>query len=135
MKKTFKDARIGDRVWSIVRGWGTVVRISNAYTYPLIVGYNDSTEGAYTFDGLANVDHINPELFWDEVKIEIPEKPLQKLEVDTKVIVWNDDSSGEYNRYFSHLNEDGKIRCFADGTTSWSSSGFAPKWNHWRLAE
>lgn len=34
-----------------------------------------------------------------------------------------------YRMYFSHVDEDGKPRCFGDGDTAWSSVGIASVWD------
>jgi len=34
-----------------------------------------------------------------------------------------------YRMYFSHVDEDGKPRCFGDGDTTWSSEGIASMWD------
>jgi hypothetical protein len=77
--------------------------------------------------------HNFPILFWNE--FEIPSKafikPLPKLEVDAKVLVWNDSSEIKEKRYFSHFNK-GRIYCYEQGCTSWSGTT-AHDWDNWEI--
>jgi hypothetical protein len=134
MKNTFKNAKIGDRVWSMAKGWGEVVAIGYDMPCPIVVEFPDYGRRPYSLDGRYNKNDINPELFWGEIKLEVPKPPLPKLEVDTKVIVW-DGCYGTSRRHFSHFDSDGNIHCFTDGATKWSSGGATKLWNNWKLAE
>ncbi len=48
------------------------------------------------------------------------------------VIVW-DEEGLEARRFFAEWAANGKIRCFRDGGTKWTSKGDTITWNHWRL--
>jgi hypothetical protein len=75
---TFENAKPGDRVWDICRGWGTVTanRFSgNLKSYSLDVELDEGTSNAFTIEGKGGANDINPILFWNEVKIEAPEQP------------------------------------------------------------
>jgi len=134
----FSNAKVGDRVFDYtLQKWGVVTSIKSNYTYCLIVQFGDDEEVSYTLSGKSLEDFKVPTLFWNKVKpIKPPKKPLPKLEVDTKVLVWGDDAMDKHNRYFSHFDSDGKINCFADGTTSWTvvDSTDVIVWDHWELA-
>jgi len=80
----FKNAKIGDRVFNYLdQRWETVTDIYKNKTYSIITDKN-----GYTYEGKEFIEDKLPILFWDEVKpITPPEKPLPKLEVDTKVLV------------------------------------------------
>ena len=67
-----------------------------------------------------------------EVIITATSKPLPKLEVDTKVLVW-DSLDRVLKRYFSHFDEYGNINVFANGTTSWNYNITVP-YSYWELA-
>ena len=131
---TFEDAKVGDRVWALSFGWGTVVDI-NKYRnlYPIQVSFGLTT-CTYTTDGKSFIDHISQALFWDEVVITPPEKPLPKLQVDTKVLVWDNSNCIKIKGHFSHFDEKGKMHVFASGTTSWSHKEIVP-YNYWKLAK
>lgn len=119
---TFSNVKVGDKVWSFNKGWGFVEAINETHQYPLDVRFPDTEFESYSLCGKLLDNYINPDLFWDEVVFEVPEKPLPNLEVDTKLIVWNKDSpSVKYKRYFSHFSEDGRINVFCMGATSFSA--------------
>ena len=80
----FDNVKLGYRVWSFEYSWGTVIKLENCY---FVVNFDNKDIGSvrYTFDGKKFGDStasINRTLFWDEVKIEIPEKP--KIELKEK---------------------------------------------------
>lgn len=133
---TFENARIGDRVWSMRRGWGTVRKIDRDTLYPLKVTYQHVGIGSYTLDGLAHVEDITQSLFWDEVVVKAPIKPVPALDVDTKVLVWTDPSVKQ-RRHFSHFGKDGRIWVFDSGRTSYTKlhRDSITAWPNWELTE
>lgn len=135
-KVTFSDAKVGDRVWSLTEGWGTITaRLTTYSTYPLSVEFENGAYRTYTLWGLLLFTDLNPTLFWDEVKIEAP---LPQLEVDAKVIVWDQDGR-KYKRHFSHFDEEGRLFAFSLGHTSFTSECspevWVTKWDNWELVE
>jgi hypothetical protein len=113
MTTTFETAKVGDRVW----------------------GIEDRKWHMFTADGKFSAK-VCQTLFWDEIPIVAPTKPLPKLEVDTKVLVWNIEGKAKQKRYFSHFDENGIIYCFADGRTRWSKYDELPvEWENWELAD
>ena len=134
-KVTFSDAKAGDKVWSLTHGWGVVTARLEPHTpYPLAVEYEDRSYRTYTLWGLLHFTDLNPTLFWDEVKVEIPEKPMPVLQIDTKVLVWHNNGT-KHNRYFAGWSaSNGLIMTYDYGATSWSAIGFTT-WPNWELAE
>lgn len=131
---TFETAKVGDRVWSLTEGWGVIKNRYAPHTqYPLDVGFEGGHRRRYTLWGLLNFNDLNPTLFWDEVKVEIPEKPLPQLEVDTKVWVWIGKEVNKIKRHFSHF-ENGELHTFDHGKTSWTGET-TTAWNNWELVE
>ena len=129
---TFEDAKVGDRVFHYKYGWSTITNIREESNYPVIIDYDFS----FTYEGFADKSDKNRTLFWDEVVITPPEKPLPKLEVDTKILVQNTLSSEPLRRYFSHFEKNGQIAAFAEGVTSWSVHDKPTiVWEYWKLAE
>ena len=129
-KVTFTDAKVGDRVWSLTEGWGTIIeRLLFRTEYPLTVEFENGELKTYTLWGLLQIDDLNPTLFWDEVKFEIPVKPLPDLEIDTKVLVWACSSESKVKRHFSHF-ENGALRAFDRGHTSWTGR-HTSAWPNW----
>ena len=132
MSTTFENARIGDRVWCIRTGW-CVVKDTCPHLYSIIVKYENGKIGTYTADGFYNKDDVQQTLFWDEVVIKAPSKPVQDLPVDTKVMVWSN-TAPKARRYFSHFNPSGEIECFVNGMTSWTTKQ-TMDWPYWELPE
>lgn len=129
MDTTFENVKVGDRVWDFIYGWGT---ITEDQYYTIRVEFDSPKTMTYRLNGKACIDHPQ-RLFWDEIKFEIPTKPLPQLEVDTKVLVGEWKGRLKCKRYFSHFDEDGYIQCFSDGTTSFTSGGITTGWSYWEL--
>ena len=129
----FKDVKIGDKLYSVEDGWGVLEDITDR-DHPLTIQF-DSCRKSFTLDGKRYIDSKNPTLFWDKIEFEIPKRQLPDLKVDTPVLVWK---SGEYvlkeKRHFKEFNNKGKIVCFINGYTSWTSSN-TDEWKYWELAE
>ena len=126
---TFEDAKVGDKVWCLYfEEWSTITNINMGYKYPIQTELN-----SYTIAGRMNINRGRT-LFWDEVKIVPPSKPLPKLEVDTKVLVWDSEKKVKLHRHFSHFEKNGKIVTFAEGRTSWSQGDKSVvDWEYWEL--
>ncbi len=84
----FSNAKVGDRVWDFTLGKGTIIKIDRNITNPIRVKFDRSGYiFRFKFNGKLNENDINPTLFWDEIKYEIPKKPFdlkaefEKLEV------------------------------------------------------
>lgn len=133
MTTTFETAKVCDRVWSVTKGWGEIIAIDDKSSYPLSVKFDCGMYDTFDYNGYLAKTHIRQSIFWDEVKIEAPQKPLPDLAVDTKVIVWNS-VVPKTKRHFSHFSPEGKIVCFDKGLTSWTSDGTS-EWSKWELAE
>jgi len=133
----FSGAKVGDRVFDyILQKWGQIGAIKYDQACPIIVSFDEYGTKNYTIDGRDSLDAVVPVLFWDEVKpITPPDKPLPKLKVDTRVLVWDGDKEDKLNRYFSHFSSNGNMHCFSVGCTSWSSNGDTVPWANWKLAE
>ena len=127
---TFEDAKVGDRVYHYKYGWSTITNIKKESYYPIIIDYDFS----FTYEGFADKSDKNRTLFWDEVTITPPEKPLPKLEVDTKVLVW-EHGSYKIKAHFSHFDSDNKICVFSLGKTSWTKDNNTQAWTFWELAK
>lgn len=130
---TFETAQVGDKVWDLLHNrWFTIKKIEKNSDFPI------RTELiSYTIDGKMNRNGGRT-LFWDEVIITPPEKPMPKLGVDTKVLVWDDPNEEPTRGYFSHFDENGQIATFSRGRTSWSKLATTVTtvlWQHWELAE
>ena len=74
----FKDAKVGDKVWSVQEGWGEISQIAPTSAWPVRVEFPNKNSNSYTFDGKEYECHDLPTLFWDEVKIDPPPRPKRK---------------------------------------------------------
>lgn len=67
----FDDAKVGDKVWSSLYGWGTVVRKDlTLEEYPLQVRFDNEVR-SYTLGGYMMTNHRSPSLFWKEQKFDL----------------------------------------------------------------
>jgi|688.fasta_scaffold22758_14 hypothetical protein len=123
--------KVGDKVFSYARQeWGTVKNIDTTH-YPVKVYFLSGNLENYTKSGTYQITDKAPDLFFDEVSIDPPLRPVTNLAIDTKVLVREDGAT--HRRYFSHFS-DGEIYCFNNGQTSWTASG-ASSWPYWELAD
>ena len=60
---------VGQKVWDVIAGGGTVYRIYKGSTYPVLVKFADGGEGAYTTDGKEHENHEVPTLYLYPVEI------------------------------------------------------------------
>lgn len=115
----FRNAKVGDKVWSMRNCWGTIVEINPNYGCPLRVEFNNCDfTNSFTMDGKEYVNDINPTLFWNEIKYETPKKPfnleeeLRKLEIakfelgsNNYTLLWsNQYSIIDFDYYMSYQN-------------------------------
>lgn len=134
MTTTFEDAKIGDLAWDIRSGWGEIRDAGSHDRYSISVYFPNDEFKTYTAGGLYAENDITQSLFWDEVVIEAPAKPVPVLQVDARVLVWNG-GIGKYKRHFSHHGFNGAIVCFNGGLTSWFGDKNLEEWANWELAE
>jgi len=76
----FKNAKVGDRVWDSVYGWGTIAEIFLHNTYPIVVELDKAwlCHRGYTYGG--RNDENEPQcLFWRELPFHIPERRKRKI--------------------------------------------------------
>jgi hypothetical protein len=93
----FSEAKVGDRVWNIGLGWGTINNIIKTHTtdYPIAILFDCGEEEEFTKDGRFWLRHKHPTLFWDEVKIIPPPRPKRKVKkvVEGWIFLWPDTCS------------------------------------------
>lgn len=133
-KPMFDGIKVGDKVWDIRQGWGAVITLMQCHTYPIEVRFENGYD-TYTRDGYCSLEDVNPSLFWDEIKLVAPQKPVPLLEVDTKVVVWLSKNGMKIYRHFSHFDEYGFLYVFTDGRTSFTSDGNTVRYDNWELAQ
>lgn len=79
----FRDAQVGDKVWSIVHGFGKIVSIKSTLTYPLNVKFSNVDDDCishltFDFEGKLLKSSINPILFWKPIEIPFQKRPVKK---------------------------------------------------------
>ena len=80
--------KVGQPVWDILHGEGTVLRADKTYAYPVRVKFTNGAEGSYTLDGKYFDEHSIPALY--PYHVEITKK-------DTKPTVNWDHVNSRYN--------------------------------------
>ena len=71
-----KEVEVGDKVWSVTRGWGLVTKIVKGSLYPFVVLYDDDHRDTYTESGKISQSHTHPTLFWEEMILTIKPQPV-----------------------------------------------------------
>ena len=104
----FKNAKVGDRAWFFEYGWGTITHVFKDSEYPINFESDTKRICNFTIDGKRAVNDINPTLFWDEIKFEIPEKPFN-LEDELKKLEIQEFCCGEENFHLYWDNEEQEI--------------------------
>ena len=132
----FKDAKVGDKVWDVRRGWGEITNTKYIHDYPIEVIFPDSEYVTYSIEGKELLDDINPSIYWDELRIIPPKKPLPDLPVDTKVLVWDEGGNSKIRAHFHSFSEDGRIVTYSNGSSSFTGdSRVKCLWRNWELYE
>lgn len=73
----FSNAKPGAYVWSVLRGWGTVVSVNHMLTYGLKVKFLEGLGGTVSYDMNGKCDNRDmfPELYWDKISVTVPPCP------------------------------------------------------------
>ena len=69
----------------------------------------------------------------DIIVVDNREKAKETLQVDDKVLVWNNDDPMKLKRHFSRFNDEGKMCTFKLGATSWSSNNGESVWDNYLI--
>jgi hypothetical protein len=89
MTTTFENARVGDKVWDFIYGFGEVEHIESKSTFPLKIRFSDNSGYTFTLKG-QNLIGIPQTLFWDKIKFKTPtQPPRMKLVHDYGVYLTN----------------------------------------------
>lgn len=123
-----KEVKVGDTVWSIQEGYEKVTAIDSPNCISSLI--IKTKNHWFTEEGKYFVNAKYPSLFWKEQVLDLS-KPLPKLEVDDKVIVWDDEGT-KYNRHFSHF-QGNYICCFASGATFYSGCRSTTAWQNYEV--
>ena len=75
----FRNAQVGDRVWDVVLGHGSIEKIKgDSSSYPIVVLFDNDTREIYTVDGKVTMEY-NRTLFWSEIQITPPPRPKRNV--------------------------------------------------------
>lgn len=135
MTTTFENAKVGDRVYSLVHGWTEIYSIKPQSEYPIILKASGSSVlGSHTWDGsiYTGGDQV---LFWDKPTIIAPERPQQAPPVDTLVEVFS--VCGKWIKRYSagKFDEYGNLMVWTFGASSHTAEGddAIARYREWRL--
>lgn len=73
----FDNAKVGDRAWDILRGWGTIVAIKESDESPIYFNADVDSFCTFTLDGKRNIIDKNPTLFWNEVDLPTEDEDVK----------------------------------------------------------
>ena len=81
---TFENARVGERLWHIRRGWGTISAICTDGVEVVMDAEEPYVSLDYnmpfvSLDGKENKSDLTPSWFWDKVNLIAPERPKRKV--------------------------------------------------------
>lgn len=80
----FDNAKVGDKVFSTVYGWGVIILLSQLdQEFPIIVEFDTGKRKNYRDDGKNFFSEKYPNLYWNEVKLPTEEedkKPFDLVE-------------------------------------------------------
>lgn len=91
----FSKAREGDKVFSILSGWGEIADTKGT-VYPLLVKFEVGSSNCYIMDGRLDRDDIRADLYWDEVTLNVPESALAPPKRKVKKQILLDPVTGKY---------------------------------------
>lgn len=111
METDFSSAKVGDRVWDFIYGWGKILpenKRINRELYPIYVQFDSGVCDAYSYDGVNGLGKRT--LFWDEIHFEIPPRPKRKVKkviegwVDVSILAEILHKTKEDARYHSGIS-------------------------------
>lgn len=78
----FDDAKVGDRVFSTVYGWGKVFSVDKTDVhFPLVIEFDKNIRMCYRSDGTTNELNKFPNLYWNEVKLPTEEEDKKPFDL------------------------------------------------------
>ena len=128
----------GDRVWSVRHGWGTIDSVDLSAKYVFAVKFDAGVRDTFTRCGRQFRSDVNPTLYWDEIKFEVPKRPkpelpkLPNLAVDTPVLV-RDKNTDWVPAHFAEWCGS-HIKTWTGGKTSYTARA-KHSWDEWKLPD
>jgi len=123
------DIRVGDRVFCIHHGWGTVNQLNGWMDYPIYVEFDNGEEDNYDVEGKIFPNHI-PTLSFKAYTIEgfTQERPEELPSVGD--IVWgksNHNNDWSIGHYLGKQNASYKISSMPIATSYWLANQITTK--------
>jgi hypothetical protein len=72
----FTEVNLGDRVWDVTIGWGTVTDVHPTF---FNVSFGCNIKRLYRRDGVLYGAHENRRLFWDDFPLSDPPRPKRMI--------------------------------------------------------
>jgi hypothetical protein len=112
----FSNAKIGDRAWNIMHGWGTIVAIKENEDYPICFKADIDSFCTFDLDGKRYITDKYPTLFWNEFHIpsdEEDKKPFNLVDflrdnLEPREFRWD---TNNIELHFSHRLNKWKWTC------------------------
>ena len=127
---------VGQKVWDVVRGRGTVVRIDNDLDYPVVVYLDSGKSESYSKDGkYASYDeNISLYLYPVEVIKKVKKPSINWGHVRGEYKFLAQDANGDAWLYCEkpELNEDEWAVAQGECATTYSHSSFTPGTCNWK---
>lgn len=111
----FDNAKVGDRVWYIIEGWGEVERVIKNVGIRVRFKVSETVEvsNVFTFDGKRyQLNDKYPMLFWNEVKLPTDEedkKPFDLVEFLRENLEPKEFLLEEHNNTINYSHRDGRF--------------------------
>lgn len=108
----FSNAKVGDRAFDILRGWGTIIAIKLNQEYPIYFNADIDSFCTFTLDGKRDKIDKNPTLFWNEVKLPTEEedkKPFDLVEFLRENLEPKEFLLEEHNNTINYSHRDGRF--------------------------
>jgi len=126
MTTTFENAKVGDKVWSSVAGWGEIVGVDHESSYGISVELK-SYRNTFTKTGKSFSTNEYRTLFWAERKWadDTPTQPEAKpdYKLDDPILVKSYISEAWNTRHFKEWDGDRAV-CWNDGRTSHTTNDY-----------
>lgn len=122
----FKDAQVGDLVYSRIHGNGVITSIQ-PHTLECYFDLCTAEQPYFSFDGRWYPNDVEPTLFYrDDKNKYLTERPASKVPwdkvpVDTPVQCLLVQGGSIINRHFSHVSKNGTCYVYPNGTSSFTT--------------
>lgn len=135
--KNFISAKVDDKVWSSLYGFGIITHILDyKKDYPIWVEFaKHNINLTYSINGFSSLlSHQYPNLFWEEQKLDFcneePEIDWLKVPIDTPVLVSDFKNDKKIKRFFAfYIPTNKAFVCLANGKNLETATTIT-YWNH-----